>query len=138
MIREVSYEDLQYIYDLGKELDPKYADLYDLRKVLADKNQKIYGYYKNNIILGFIHLTISFEEADIIDINIQKDFRNQGLGSSMINYALCTNNLKKLNLEVRENNINAIKFYEKLGFVKVRTIKNYYGNENAFFMIKVL
>ena len=56
----------------------------------------------------------------------------------MINYALCTNNLKKLNLEVRENNINAIKFYEKLGFVKVRTIKNYYGNENAFFMIKVL
>ena len=38
-------------------------------------------------------------------------------------------NLKKLNLEVRENNINAIKFYEKLGFVKVRTIKNYYGNE---------
>ena len=106
--------------------------------MLADKNQKIYGYYKNNIILGFIHLTISFDEADIVDINIQKDFRNQGLGSSMINYALCTNNLKKLNLEVRENNINAIKFYEKLGFVKVRTIKNYYGNENAFFMIKVL
>ena len=94
----------------------------------------------NTNIIKFTNnpVTISFDEADIVDIIIQKEFRNQGLGSSLINYALCTNNLKKLNLEVRENNINAIKFYEKLGFVKVRTIKNYYGNENAFFMIKVL
>ena len=138
MVREVSYEDLQSIYDLGKELNPNYTVLYDLKTVLADKNQKIYGYYKNNTIVGFIHLTISFDEADIVDIIIQKKFRNQGLGSSLIDYAICANNLKKLNLEVRENNINAIKFYEKLGFVKVRTIKNYYGDENAFFMIKVL
>lgn len=138
MVREVSYEDLQYIYDLGKELNSKYAVLYDLKTVLADKNQKIYGYYKNTTIIGFIHLIISFDEADIVDIIIKNEFRNQGLGSSLINYAICANNLKKLNLEVRENNINAIKFYEKLGFVKVRTIKNYYGNENAFFMIKVL
>ena len=83
-------------------------------------------------------MTISFDEADIVDIIVQKEYRNQGIGSSLINYSIKENKLKKLNLEVKESNINAIRFYESLNFKKIRTIKKYYGNENAYFMIKMI
>ena len=138
MIKKISIKDKQSIYSLGKELNPKYVSLYDIDEVLKDKNQIIYGYYENNVIVGFIHLTISFDEADIVDIIVQKEYRNQGIGSSLINYSIKENKLKKLNLEVKESNINAIRFYESLNFKKIRTIKKYYGNENAYFMIKMI
>lgn len=138
MIKEINIVDKQSIYTLGKELNPKYISLYDIDEVLKDKNQIIYGYYEDNIIIGFIHLSVSFDEADIINIIVQEQYRNQGIGSSLISHSIKDNKLQKLNLEVKESNNNAIKFYENLGFKKIRIIKNYYGNENAFFMVKML
>mgnify|MGYP004468807715 CR=1 FL=1 len=138
MIKEINIVDKQSIYTLGKELNPKYISLYDIDEVLKDKNQIIYGYYEDNIIIGFIHLSVSFDEADIINIIVQEQYRNQGIGSSLISHSIKENKLQKLNLEVKESNNNAIKFYENLGFKKIRIIKNYYGNENAFFMVKML
>lgn len=138
MIKEIDIGDKQSIYTLGKELNPKYISLYDIDEILKDKNQIIYGYYEDNNIIGFIHLTISFDEADIINVIVQKQYRNQGIGSSLISHSIKENKLQKLNLEVKESNNNAIKFYENLGFKKIRIIKNYYGNENAFFMVKML
>lgn len=138
MIKEIDIGDKQSIYTLGKELNPKYISLYDIDEILKDKNQIIYGYYEDNNIIGFIHLTISFDEADIVNVIVQKQYRNQGIGSSLISHSIKENKLQKLNLEVKESNNNAIKFYENLGFKKIRIIKNYYGNENAFFMVKML
>lgn len=138
MIKEIDIGDKQSIHTLGKELNPKYISLYDIDEILKDKNQIIYGYYEDNNIIGFIHLTISFDEADIINVIVQKQYRNQGIGSSLISHSIKENKLQKLNLEVKESNNNAIKFYENLGFKKIRIIKNYYGNENAFFMVKML
>ena len=138
MIKEIDIGDKQSIYTLGKELNPKYISLYDIDEILKDKNQIFYGYYEDNNIIGFIHLTISFDEADIVNVIVQKQYRNQGIGSSLISHSIKENKLQKLNLEVKESNNNAIKFYENLGFKKIRIIKNYYGNENAFFMVKML
>lgn len=138
MIKEIDIGDKQSIYTLGKELNPKYISLYDIDEILKDKSQIIYGYYEDNNIIGFIHLTISFDEADIINVIVQKQYRNQGIGSSLISHSIKENKLQKLNLEVKESNNNAIKFYENLGFKKIRIIKNYYGTENAFFMVKML
>ena len=46
-------------------------------------------------------------------------------------------NIKKIGLEVRTNNINAIKFYKKHGFKKISTIKSFYQNgEDAYLMEK--
>ena len=138
MIKEIDIGDKQSIYTLGKELNPKYISLYDIDEILKDKSQIIYGYYEDNNIIGFIHLTISFDEADIINVIVQKQYRNQGIGSSLISHSIKENKLQKLNLEVKESNNNAIKFYENLGFKKIRIIKNYYGTEYAFFMVKLL
>ena len=136
MIRKMLPSDYSLIYKLGSQLNINYAKLNKLDDIINDNNQKVYVYIINNNVVGFLHITISFDEADIIDIITSKEYRNHGIGNSLISYAIKDNNLKKINLEVRESNKIAIEFYQKMNFKKVRIIKKYYGTEDAFFMVK--
>ena len=128
--------DYNFIYKLGAQLNINYAKLNKLDDIVNDNNQKVYVYIINNNVVGFLHITISFDEADIVDIITSEEYRNHGIGNSLISYAIKDNNLKKINLEVRESNKIAIEFYQKINFKKVRIIKKYYGTEDAFFMVK--
>ena len=136
MIRKMLPSDYSLIYKLGAQLNINYAKLNKLDDIINDNNQKVYVYIINNNVVGFLHITISFDEADIVDIITSKEYRNHGIGNSLISYAIKDNNLKKINLEVRESNKIAIEFYQKMNFKKVRIIKKYYGSEDAFFMVK--
>lgn len=136
MIRKMLPIDYNSIYKLGAQLNINYEKLNKLDDIVNDNNQKVYVYIINNNVVGFLHITISFDEADIIDIITSKEYRNHGIGNSLISYAIKDNNLKKINLEVRESNKIAIEFYQKMNFKKVRIIKKYYGTEDAFFMVK--
>lgn len=136
MIRKMLPSDYSLIYKLGSQLNINYAKLNKLDDIINDNNQKVYVYIINNNVVGFLHITISFDEADIVDIITSKEYCNHGIGNSLISYAIKDNNLKKINLEVRESNKIAIEFYQKMNFKKVRIIKKYYGSEDAFFMVK--
>lgn len=136
MIRKMLPSDYNSIYKLGAQLNINYAKLNKLDDIVNDNNQKVYVYIINNNVVGFLHITISFDEVDIIDIITSKEYRNHGIGNSLISYAIKDNNLKKINLEVRESNKIAIEFYQKMNFKKVRIIKKYYGTEDALFMVK--
>ncbi len=136
MIRKMLPSDYNSIYKLGAQLNINYAKLNKLDDIVKDNNQKVYVYIINNNVVGFLHITISFDEADIVDIITSEEYRNHGIGNSLISYAIKDNNLKKINLEVRESNKIAIEFYQKMNFKKVRIIKKYYGTEDAFFMVK--
>ncbi len=58
-----------------------------------------------------------------LGISVLKDYWNKGLGTILmehtINYARITGEIKNIYLEVREDNDNAIKLYENMGFKKV-------------------
>lgn len=136
MIRKMLPSDYNSIYKLGAQLNINYAKLNKLDDIVNDNNQKVYVYIINNNVVGFLHIAISFDEADIVDIITSEEYRNHGIGNSLISYAIKDNNLKKINLEVRESNKIAIEFYQKMNFKKVRIIKKYYGTEDAFFMVK--
>jgi ribosomal-protein-alanine N-acetyltransferase len=93
-------------------------------------------------IVGVAGIIPIIDEADISNIVVHKDFRNQKIGSclleALINLALSLN-LKTINLEVRESNLPAIKLYEKYGFNICGLRKKYYNNsENAILMQKKL
>ena len=136
MIRKMLPSDYSLIYKLGSQLNINYAKLNKLDDIINDNNQKVYVYIINNNVVGFLHITISFDEADIVDIITSEEYRNHRIGNSLISYVIKDNNLKKINLEVRESNKIAIEFYQKMNFKKVRIIKKYYGTEDAFFMVK--
>ena len=92
----------------------------------------------NNSIVGFAGIKTVLDEADIMNIVTKKDSRNSGIGSalfsSIINYAK-SNNVKKITLEVNENNVPAIKLYKKFGFEQIAKREKYYnGTDNAIIM----
>lgn len=134
--RIINGKNSEIINTLGQELNVNFKNLFDINSIINDNNQRLYGYFLHDKLIGFLHLTVSFEEADIVNVIIQKEYRHRGIGTELINYAVKQDNLAKLNLEVRESNKNAIAFYQKLGFQEIRIIKNYYQQENAIFMVK--
>ena len=92
----------------------------------------------NNNIVGFAGIKNVLDEADIMNVVTKKDIRNSGIGSALfsaiIDYAK-SNNVKKITLEVNENNLSAIHLYEKFGFVKIAERKKYYnGTDTAIIM----
>lgn len=93
-------------------------------------------YYKfivatlNDEVIGYIVATILFEDADILKIIVDTKYRRCGVGKKLIEnlLSICKENgVKKLHLEVRTDNSNAINFYESLGFEYEFSRKNYYG-----------
>ena len=63
-----------------------------------------------------------FNRKAELSLFLHPDFQNKGLGTSilksMINHAFCQLNLHRLEAEVNEYNLPAMKMMEKLGFVK--------------------
>lgn len=96
----------------------------------------------NNTIVGFAGIKIILDEADIMNIVVKKDFRHNGIGSllleNLINYSK-NMNLKTITLEVNENNLSAIRLYDKFSFDKLGIRKKYYnGESDAIIMSKQL
>ena len=91
-------------------------------------------------ILGFAGVQFILDEADITNIVTKKNNRNQGIGSQLLNKIIeisIQKNIKKINLEVNENNQYAIKLYKKFNFQEIGRRKNYYnGTETAIIMAR--
>lgn len=109
---------------------------------LENGNSKYLVAKLDNQVVGFAGIIPVLDEADISNIVVHKDFRNQKIGSyllqGLIDLAVSLN-LKIINLEVRESNVPAIKLYEKYGFEVCGLRKKYYNNsENAILMQKKL
>ena len=72
-----------------------------------------------------------------MNIVVKKDFRNQGIASLLLKELINLSkslNVKNLFLEVNEKNTPAILLYNKFGFKKISTRKNYYKDNNAIVM----
>lgn len=61
-----------------------------------------------------------------LGISILKEYWDKGLGTILlehvVNYARITGKIKNIYLEVREDNLYAIKLYEKIGFKRIAMI----------------
>lgn len=91
----------------------------------------------NSKIIGFAGIKVSVPDADIMNIVVKKDFRHQGIGSLLLKELISlakSFDIENLFLEVNEKNTPAISLYNKFGFKKISTRKNYYKNNNAIVM----
>ncbi|MGN1310777.1 MAG: ribosomal protein S18-alanine N-acetyltransferase [Clostridia bacterium] len=91
-----------------------------------------------NKIVGFAGMIDTIDQMEITNIVVKKDYRKNGIGNILLNrlISLAKENKKtEIILEVNENNISAIKLYEKNGFRKCGLRKRYYNNtDNAIIM----
>ena len=93
----------------------------------------------NSEIIGFIIFSPINPEAHILSISVIKKIQSKGVGTlllrSMLNQCKAMN-YKKIFLEVRTSNLQAINFYQKFGFIKDAIRDNYYtdNSEDALLM----
>ena len=109
-----------------------YQDFADLKKsgcdIIASQN-------------GFIVYRAVADEAEIITIGVHPDAHHTGIANAMLVVAeqdLRARGIKKLFLEVAENNAPARKLYERAGFYQIGIRPKYYDGNDAIMMEKEL
>ena len=106
-------------------------------KVSKNPFEKLYAYYIDDIIVGFIVYSIIYERAEIDYIAVDEKYRGSDIAQTLFDYFIdAASECESISLEVRCDNIRAIKFYLKNGFEIVSTKKKYYGDTDGFLMIK--
>jgi len=101
-------------------------------KALSEKGEEDTLIFKDDKAVGFMCIGKCRDEdkddtyGEIWGMYLLPEYWNQGIGTYLINYGLNelkSRNYKKATLWVLEENINARKFYEKIGFKHDGTIK---------------
>lgn len=134
MIREITDNDRKKIYEIVKK---EFKNNY-----LKDNPfTKWYIYELNNEIVGFINIDIIYEKAEIEYIYVVEKWRKNKIATKLLEKAekdLINKRVSTITLEVNVNNFSAIKFYEKNEYKKINIRKHYYGNDDAYLMLKEL
>ncbi|HDQ04410.1 MAG TPA: ribosomal-protein-alanine N-acetyltransferase [Deltaproteobacteria bacterium] len=91
------------------------------------------------VVAAYIIFWIVPGEAHLFSLAVKKEFRRQNLAFNLLKIMeeiVRKAGIKSITLEVRESNIEAIKLYEKRGFVVKGRRINYYRetNEDALIM----
>lgn len=132
MISKLTKEEVQEVIQLGTMLNPNFSKLFHIENL--NPNETIYIYKENNINKGFIHIQNGLDIIDLLNIIVKPEFQNQGIGSILLKYIIDNKQDKKIMLEVRSKNINAIKLYQKYNFKIINIRKNYYKDDDAIIM----
>lgn len=141
---DIDYMNLSDLETIQDVLTAKFDDFWNysiLKDELNSKNSTYFVAKSNQNVVGFAGMKIILDEAEIMNIVTKKDCRNQGVGKLLLKRLLLeakNKNIKKINLEVNEDNIIAIHLYESLGFIQNGKRKNYYDDKNAILMSKIL
>ena len=94
---------------------------------------RILGLEENNKIIGYLYYSDIYDRIEINQIEVDNEMRNCGKGSFMMKH-LTDSTDKDMTLEVREDNIPALKLYEKYDFKKVAIRKGYYQGIDGILM----
>ena len=127
-IERIKYYKLKTIVDYANNLsddEMKEIENYICESVLSLINDYKNIIYNNKIIGSFLAKNI--DEGSLLDeIIIEKEYRNMGFGSSIINELILENH-NNIYLWVYKNNVKALKLYQELGFtIKDETASRYY------------
>lgn len=132
MISKLTKEEVQEVTQLGTMLNPNFSKLFHIENL--NPNETIFIYKENNNIKGFIHTQNGLDIIDLLNIIVKPEYQNQGIGSVLLKYIIDNKQYKKIMLEVRSKNINAIKLYQKYDFKIINIRKNYYKDDDAIIM----
>ena len=128
MITNYIDEYYDYLKNNIKEFDIEY-----LKK--ENPFLKNYVFIKSNEPIGLISYSLIYDRIELEYIWVSFEHRKKGIASKLMDKML-EENSNNITLEVRTTNESAINLYKKYNFKIVSTRKNYYGNEDAYLMIR--
>lgn len=137
MIINLSKDQLELISNLESNFVNHFKD----NKILDDFNNNIFSKYfiyeENNNIIGFINYYDLYDRFEISYIEVKEEYRNNHIGSKLMEYLIQLGNEKSIiniTLEVNKENIAAIKLYEKYDFKNVAIREKYYNGVDGYLM----
>ena len=110
-------------------------NLKNIESQFSKKNNYSIGYYEADNLVGvLIGDTIKNDNAYDLELHIlfvSKDLRRKKIATKLLNYIETNNvNFSKIFIEVAEDNVEAINFYQKNNFVFLNFRHNYYRYNN--------
>lgn len=108
--------------------------------IVAEVNGKHVGYVMCKTEYGFSNFKkLGFvKKGHVVSIAVLEEFRKKGIGQALVEESIKGVKIKKCDefyLEVRCSNTEAVRLYEKLGFVIKQQLNAYYRDgEDAFLM----
>jgi len=132
MVNYCNLNDIDKIICLGKLINNNFDKVNNIENIINKK--EIIGYYDNNSLVGFLVFNKNYEVLDLIYIVVEPIYRNKGIGSKLVEYLIKNLDFERILLEVRCDNVNAIKLYKKYNFKIINIRKNYYENNDAYVM----
>lgn len=138
-IDTMTFDDIVSIESNFTQSFDKFWSIDILKEDFKNENSKYIVAREGNEVLGFAGIKIILDNADIMNIAVRTNMRNLGIGSLLLQRLIKLTSCSTMTLEVNENNIFAIRLYEKYDFKRIALRKKYYNNmDNAVIMQKNL
>ncbi len=139
MVNKIKIEDLNRFNELGLLVNDNFVNVYKLSDILDSEYDYLFGYYENDLLVSFIHISKLYETMDIVNIVVDFAYRKKGIASTLISY-VCNlfDDVENVMLEVNEKNNAAISLYKKNNFEIINKRNNYYGSDAALIMKRVV
>ena len=115
-------------------LDNSFLSKSNIEKELTNNPfAKIYIYLEHDKIKGYLYYSDIYERVEINQIEVEISNRGKGIGTKLLTY-LTNKVCKDITLEVKKDNIAAIKLYKKFQFMEVAIRKGYYQGIDGILM----
>jgi len=139
-IKQASSKDIELIQKIEIDGSNMWKENQFRDELTYDFSQFWIAIEKNKVV-GFIVAWVLPGEIQINNIAINKNYRQKGIGKFLLTTIIekfSKIDCDRVFLEVKEKNLVAQKFYKSLNFKEIYVRKNYYKDDNAIVMEKVL
>lgn len=127
MIKEINIDNISILND------PFLRKRKIKEEILKNPFAKVLIYLQNKQVIAYLYYSDIYERVELNQIEVDISYRNYGIGSILMNHLIQLVD-KSITLEVKINNIFALKLYKKYGFKKVAIRKGYYQGIDGILM----
>lgn len=134
MIRELKNTDIEELTKLLINYDKSIENHFNFSSYLSNDLYSQYVYIINDKIVGYVLITVIDDLVEIHLLYVDNLFRNQKIGTKLMDHIIDKYSNYRFLLEVAINNYIAIKLYENMNFKKINIRKKYYNDSDAYVM----
>jgi len=129
IVRRMKKEDLEQVCAIENETFSMPWSYQSFLDSLLVKDNIYLVALEGDSVIGYCGVWVIAKEGQINNVAVKKQNRNQGVGGKMLQFLFEEGKEEKIEqftLEVRKSNVNAIKLYDKFGFVNVGIRPHFY------------
>jgi len=105
-------------------------------KDILESNTSFYGYLKEDVLMAVMEIQFNRTHIHIQSLTVDPLYFRQGIGNSLLNFAIDSFPSETYTVETGLGNIPAIHLYENFGFIKQKIWMTEVGIEKIAFSLK--